>query len=105
MRHQLLVGAYYGSADARLLLTFSYAVDMAMWPALERLSFLQSPEPPPASVLAKTETSLPTFDRLGMAYFRVELLRDAPTLRYIPGDWQDLTSPRTKIALNVLNSP
>jgi hypothetical protein len=103
VRHELLLAAFSGNRDARLLLSFTYAGGTEGRNQVSPvLSLIAGPEPVPAEVRRVIDGSrAPTPGYATVAdynaeekYFEIDLLRTAPSVMLLPGDWQKLVSPR-----------
>jgi tetratricopeptide (TPR) repeat protein len=103
VRHELLLAAFAGNRDARLLLSYTFAGGAEGRNQVSPvLSLIAGPEPVPAEVRRMIDTS--RAPRAGYAtaadynaekkYFEIDLLRSAPSVMLLPGDWQKLVSPR-----------
>jgi tetratricopeptide (TPR) repeat protein len=104
VRRELLTNAYLADPDARVLLALTYGPpdnEMA-----RRLALTADGSGLPRAVRGLAANSLrraqstkladvSQFYRIGVNYYRLEFLRQAPRYLYVPGDWQELTSPRT----------
>lgn len=113
VRHQFLSATYLDSPEAVLLLALTYEPLGADHPLTRNLGLLARQEPLPIPVLKRLKPTTLLADeskpgnwifrhQLGAKYYLAELLREAPTVLLIPGEWLEFRSPRTSLALELL---
>jgi tetratricopeptide (TPR) repeat protein len=104
VRRELLTAAYLADPDARVLLAWTYAApghEMAL-----RLGLPVEGNGVPAAIRGLINSALRRpapvalaepgqYYRIGINYYRLTYLREAPAYLFVPGEWQQLVSPRT----------
>ncbi len=112
VRHQLMLAADLGDPDAALLLYYTFKKPPP--PLAGNLSLPFEEGDMPDEVKDRLEAALPqsgslVYDQgiqdylLGILYYRPRFFRESPTSILIPGDWLDLSSPRTLLIQNALH--
>ncbi len=101
VRNELLLAT--GNRDARLLLSYTFDGGASGRNQVSPvLSLVAGPEPLPASVrnmIDATRSPAAGFAQRGdytaeEKYFEIDLLRSAPSVMLLPGEWEKLISPR-----------
>ncbi len=112
VRHQLMLAADLGDPDAALLLYYTFNQAPPALAANLSLPFKEGATPD--DVKDRLEAALPlsgslVYDQgiqdylLGILYYRPRFFRESPTSILIPGDWIDLSSPRTLLIQKALH--
>lgn len=101
VRHELMLSAAMNGDEGRLLLAATYEAATGSRQVSPVLSILAGPDPMPNSVRQLRDEAFARFAETGggrnysvqRGYFRKELMRNAPSVIILPGDWQQLFAP------------